>query len=98
MLPHVVRFNGSVVGDLYSELADLASANGQQQNDSAAWLAARLESLRDAARLPAKLSHWDVRSADVVDLARNAAEQWTAQFNPRPLSPSDFERIYACAL
>ena len=31
-------------------------------------------------------------------LAAEAAQQWTATFNPRPIVAEDFERLYADAL
>ena len=31
-------------------------------------------------------------------LALEASRQWTAQFNPRPVTPADFETIYSAAL
>ena len=37
-------------------------------------------------------------SSELAKLAEEAAGQWTAQFNPRPITASDFEAIYAAAL
>ena len=32
------------------------------------------------------------------ELAAEAAAQWTAQFNPRPIGAADFEQLYRGAL
>lgn len=86
MLPHVIRFNKSVVGDSYSELypdGDLAD---------------RIEMLIKAGNLPDTLQNCQnqqsVRSTDIATLAKNAEVQWTAQFNPRPMHSHDFMRLY----
>jgi alcohol dehydrogenase len=34
----------------------------------------------------------------VPELAAEAAAQWTAQFNPRPVAAPDFEQLYRAAL
>jgi len=39
-----------------------------------------------------------VSSGDIPQLAREAAKQWTGQFNPRPLEVEDFESVYRDAL
>jgi alcohol dehydrogenase len=37
-------------------------------------------------------------TAEVVPrLAEEAAKQWTAQFNPRPISAADFQQLYEAA-
>jgi len=35
--------------------------------------------------------------ADIPDLALQASEQWTAQFNPRRVTLEDFETLYETA-
>lgn len=98
MLPHVIRFNGAAVRPLYGELIDLAERNGAPADDAAEWLARRFERLRAAAQVPDRISHYRVRREDLPDLAREAAAQWTARFNPTPISESDFLELYSCAL
>ena len=89
MLPHVIRFNDPVVGPLYAELvpeADLGSAG--------AALARRVTEMVRLAEFPTTLAPVHVARKDIPTLAEQAAEQWTARFNPRPVTASDFEDLY----
>ncbi len=87
MLPHVVRFNAAGGDNPYAAI--VADADG---------LAARLESMLLAAGLPRCLSDLDVEESAIAALADEAAEQWTARFNPRPVTPADLAAIYREAL
>jgi alcohol dehydrogenase len=88
MLPAVIRFNGPAVGTLYGDLAGT--------NDGAETLASRVESLLKQAALPTRLSEYKIPEAVLPDLAQEAAQQWTAQFNPRPVKQNDLLEIYRC--
>jgi alcohol dehydrogenase len=57
-------------------------------------LAARIEAWRGAAGLPARLREVGVEPSALDGLAREAAEQWTAGFNPRPVGAGDLLRLY----
>jgi alcohol dehydrogenase len=109
MLPHVVRWNGAMAGDAgdwppedgpaqdgpavggplpaaaYATLAGCASSE---------MLAARIEELRAAAGLPESLREVGVEAAALRELAREAAQQWTAGFNPRPAGEEALLRLY----
>ncbi len=89
LLPHVVRFNSrdETIGNPYSELCDDAEE-----------LARRLEQMVAAARLPRRLRDCDVPEALLPDLAKEAAEQWTAGFNPRVVGQAELLSIYRMAL
>ncbi|MCH9649932.1 MAG: iron-containing alcohol dehydrogenase [Deltaproteobacteria bacterium] len=93
MLPAVVRFNGSAVNGLYGELLATQGWASNGQGHGAA-LGARLEELRSVAGLPQRLSEVGVRSEALPALAAEAAEQWTAQFNPRAVAAEDLEGLY----
>lgn len=86
MLPHVIRFNKTVSGELYNQL----HSNGN--------LADMIEKLMRKGELPNTLKdcsvQYPIRSAEIPTLAEEAAVQWTAQFNPRSLKIHDFERLY----
>jgi alcohol dehydrogenase len=86
LLPHVVRWNGAEVS--YGELAP--GGSGEQ-------LAARLEALRAAAGLPATLREAGVPPGALGEMAREAAQQWTAGFNPRPAGEHELLRLYELA-
>ncbi len=86
MLPHVIRFNSTVAGETYRELypdGDLAD---------------RITMLKQIGNLPNKLRDSSVQyaigTADIPTLAKEAATQWTAQFNPRSLNTRDFMNLY----
>ncbi len=49
-----------------------------------------------AAGVASELGHVD--RAAIPTLAREAAEQWTAQFNPRQVGPDDFASLYGAML
>jgi alcohol dehydrogenase len=88
MLPTVVRFNGDSCEALYRELT------GDDTQDAVDRLAHRLETLRGSGGLPATLREAGVGRSDLPALARLAARQWTARFNPRPVGEPQLRRLY----
>lgn len=92
MLPHVVRFNGPVAGAFYAEL--LAS---QHVSEAPRQLAALLSELVRLAGLPQRLREFEIPDSDLPALAADAALQWTAQFNPRPVDVNSLLELYRCA-
>lgn len=87
MLPHVVRFNAKGDSNPYSALWENVDE-----------LATRLETMLDAARLPKRLRDLDVAARLLESLAAEASQQWTAQFNPRPVGQRQLLEIYRSAL
>lgn len=98
LLPHVVRWNAAVVDAEYRELARLGRLPDNGISAPGEPLAGHLESLLARTGLPCSLSQCGVEADAIPELAREAAAQWTAQFNPRQLSTEDFEALYRCAL
>jgi alcohol dehydrogenase len=102
MLPHVMRFNAGedTVTRAYAEVACAAQVASPSDKPATAaeHLAKRLESLLNLAGLPPTLDHFAVKPTDIPGLAEEAARQWTAQFNPRPISVGDFHHLYSTAL
>ena len=94
MLPHVIRFNGSEVADLYGDLVKAASLNGDGALPAAGRISARVLELRHSARLPGHLAECGVEVARLDRMAEEAATQWTAQFNPRAVASKDLRRLY----
>ena len=99
MLPHVVRFNGEdeVIARAYAELVTgttAASINGVPAHES---LASLLEDFMDAAGMPRDLTDCGVDATKVDLLSEEAAAQWTASFNPRDITASDFKGLYSRA-
>ncbi len=93
MLPHVVRWNAPVVGDLYRVLEEDA---GLQPVGGEA-LAAKLVDLVTQAGLPTRLRDAAVESKAIDTMAVEAAKQWTGTFNPRPLTAAEFGSLYRAA-
>jgi len=96
LLPHVVRWNASLVSDRYGELL---RASGRDPGAAPAEaLAARLEQLAHAGGLPATLREIGVPRNALPTLAPEAAAQWTGTFNPRPFDAAAalalYERAY----
>ena len=89
MLPSVVRWNGSVVGDRYGELLE----RGSLHENAGEALASRLEDLISIGGLPRGLESVGVPERDLSRLAEDAASQWTGKSNPR-----EFGRAEALAL
>jgi alcohol dehydrogenase len=97
LLPHVVRWNGPVAAARYAAL--LGSPRRRARDDDAAEsLAMRLEDLASAAGLGMHLADSGVEESHFPDLAREAAEQWTGTFNPRPFDAAGALEIYRMAL
>lgn len=93
VLPAVVRYNAPVVEADYARLfgAGAAAAGGAER------VAAAIEALREAAALPARLEDLGVPRSALGELARQAAEQWTAGFNPRPVTERQLLELYQVA-
>src|SRR5262245_16888622 len=85
MLPHVVRFNAERVGGLYGELAADARLCDHDNPQAAALLGAHLAALAARAGLSVCLADCGVERAAIPQMAAEAAQQWTGQFNPRPV-------------
>ena len=86
LLPHVVRWNASSAEPLYRELFGTPEE-----------LAGRLGLLAGKGDLPRTLRDAGVSKDDLPSLAREASEQWTGKFNPRPLDAGGALEIYECA-
>ena len=84
MLPHVVRFNASEVGSLYDELEPS--------------LADYFEALRDGTDRTFRLAELGVDETSLPAMAAEAATQWTAGFNPRPIGEKALLKLYESAL
>lgn len=95
MLPHVIRFNAPVVEHLYlqlmTEIAPLAEQGGSEL------LVERISNFLSAAGLPKSLKECGVSDTILPLLAEEAAEQWTARFNPRPVTEADILSLYRAA-
>ena len=95
LLPHVVRWNAQVDGDLYGDLVGRAlHATGNGAGDP---LATRLVEMGKSGGFPADLRTAGVPAADLSALAEAAGRQWTGTFNPRPFGAHEALEVYQCA-
>ena len=101
MLPHVIRFNAEneVAKRSYAELASgpeiACVSEGVEQAVDA--LVREVEALLELAGMPKTLGDCGVQQKDLAMLASEAAKQWTATFNPRPISERDFLALFEAA-
>ncbi len=98
MIPQVIRFNGAdpEVRAIYADLAATAGWTGPDVPPEAAAsvLAERFQAWLRLAEIPETLTAAGVDPAKIPLLAEEASRQWTATFNPRPITAPDFERLY----
>ena len=99
MLPHVIRFNArqSELSKVYSELAVVAGLTTPGHDHGSETIVGRLEALLDLAHLPRRLSGHRADRKMIPLMAEEAARQWTATFNPRPVSKENFAELYEAA-
>lgn len=88
LLPHVIRFNAECVAARY---AALVSAD---EEVAAEELARTVERFQRWSGLPTSLKGCAVDEEAIPAMAKEAEAQWTAGFNPRPVSAADFEGLY----
>ncbi len=98
LLPHVVRYNSSVVGSLYGALAEDAKLCDGQDPEAGDLLAMYLRNLATKAGCPSTLVGCEGVAALLPTLADEAALQWTGKFNPRAVDESSLMELYRCAL
>lgn len=87
MLPHVVRFNAAIGHNPYADLVPDAEELGS-----------RIDRLLAAAALPRRLADLGIPESALPQLATLASKQWTAGFNPRPVTEADLLAIYRLAM
>ncbi len=105
MLPHVIRKNADAVDALYADLwSDLVNGGGHSKEGAGRngarpgeLLARKVEEYRAQAELPETLRSCGADRALLPQLAKEAAAQWTASYNPKPLSEGDFLNLYESA-
>jgi alcohol dehydrogenase len=99
MLPHVIRFNGEEFGNWYFELLECtAGGNGFPAPQSGyRGLADFVADLVSQAGLIGTLREFDVPQDTLELLAAEAAQQWTAEFNPRRVAAEELLGLYKAA-
>jgi alcohol dehydrogenase len=99
VLPEVMKFNKIDLGtnSIYAELARDSGIASMDCHDEEAsgLLIEKIYSILKLAKIPSFLNELGFAPLDIPSLALDASEQWTANFNPRPVSRDDFENIYS---
>lgn len=99
VLPEVVKFNKKDLGtnSIYAELARVSGIASMDCHDEEAsgLLIEKIYSILKLAKIPSFLNELGFAPSDIPSLALDASEQWTANFNPRPVSRDGFENIYS---
>lgn len=98
LLPHVIRFNAQVVPELYCDLIEEAGLHNGHIECAADALAEHITRLMRIAHLPTRLSACGVSQGILPLLSEEASQQWTARFNPRPVTEADILEIYEAAI
>jgi alcohol dehydrogenase len=96
MLPHVIRFNAQSVESYYHDLLH-ESQNGSplpKLEGGVEGLVAFVSLLLAKAGLATTLRPLGVDAMKLPQLAAQAAQQWTATFNPRPVGEEDLLELY----
>ncbi|MBR59182.1 MAG: alcohol dehydrogenase [Myxococcales bacterium] len=102
MLPHVIAFNAqdSSVAAIYGNVARTSGLvpENAPDKDAVDALISAVDDLceKSGAKQALRALHEPVEH--ISSLASGAAEQWTAQYNPREVGVTDFEDIYRSAL
>src|SRR5262245_45916219 len=96
MLPHVIRFNAAAVEHQYHDLLH-ESQNGSplpKLDGGVEGLADFVGKLLHQAGLSTTLRPLGVDPLKLPQMAAQAAKQWTATFNPRPVGEDDLLALY----
>ena len=96
MLPHVIRFNAPAVGPPVRR-AGRRGRPADERPPAAEVLADRVAELRRRRRPAAPLKECGVSDTILHLLAEEANQQWTARFNPRPVTEADILKLYQAA-
>jgi alcohol dehydrogenase len=94
LLPHVVRFNARAVANLYNDLVEEAGLHNGYIAGGAEVLAHRITHLMRLAELPTTLTECGISRGILPLLAEEASQQWTARFNPRPVTETEILELY----
>ncbi len=101
MMPHVIRFNSkipSVEADYQHFFEDITDPLLQATKPASFELSNWMTNQLSLAGLETRLSDLAIPSDALTELSIDAAKQWTASFNPRPVAVDDLRKMYEAAL
>lgn len=100
VLPHVVDANWDACREVYTSLCTGIECLAQipsQASTAKTPLAKWVQTLVSHFGLSTRLRDLQIDQASLSRLTASAAQQWTAQFNPRQLTADELQDIYAAA-
>jgi len=99
LLPYVVAYNSfdERSNSLYRWLAQLAGIGDMNDAEIIGKLVKKLIGLVARCDQPVNLKDCGIDESALPEMAEEAAAQWTAQFNPRPVDAAALLEIYHCA-
>lgn len=99
VLPGIMKFNAldPKTNSIYADVSRNAGLAYKASSDQEATqlLIARVNRILELAKFSSSLDEFGFAQSDVQSLAKDASEQWTANFNPRPVTLRDFENLYS---
>jgi alcohol dehydrogenase class IV len=98
LLPAAIRFNRPVVAERYAELARAIGYQGSDREAAVDWLEKAVTDLVVGAGITFDLRPHGVRAEDVRGIAEEAAGNWMARTNPRPVAAEDCVAILTALL
>jgi alcohol dehydrogenase len=97
LLPYVIRLNNSVAAPLYGELAREVGLINGDASAAGEVLARRVTDLMRAGNLPTRLADCGISRGIFPVLAEEASQQWTARFNPLPVTETELLNLFEAA-
>ena len=97
MLPHVIRYNSTMVKRLYGDLAEDANLCSPDHPKAGEMLASKVQELVAVAGCPVTLKECGIDYNMLPTLAEEAKQQWTVQFNPRAVDIPSLLELYQCS-
>lgn len=96
MLPHVLRYNSfdPLSAEIYQGLASEIGLCERSDPAGCSRLIERIREFSQQADLPVTLRECGVDEGSLAEMAEDAAQQWTAQFNPRPVDVTTLRDLY----
>ncbi len=98
-LPKVMSYNSldPKTKSIYADVARKSGLASVEISDSEAtqFLINRVYQILELANFPSSLKEFGFDQSEIHSLALEAHKQWTANFNPRPISVGEFENLYS---
>jgi len=97
LITYVMEFNAEYTGDKYRDIARELGVPGTEMMSEAQYRMAAIEAVKDLQRrlgFPTVLSEEGVKAYDLEEMSKKALVDFTAQFNPRPISKKEILEVF----